>query len=330
MPHPAPGTLLFGIYPGSATGDDTGGLAAGKPDDPERIDALLDRLQGPEGRPFLVRAYLQFTDRTELGAPHPTATPPDAARHAVRGRRLDLVAQYQSAVGDVDGYCAFVRELVAQYGPVTETLQITEEPNVAGNPTLDGHYPRVREALIRGVSAAKAAARELGHHHLRVGFNTTPLFGPSAVFPAELVSEGGELFVADLDYIGLDFFPDVFRPVPADELAATVEGLLCHHRDTALTPAGLGHLPLVVTEHGWPTGPDRTPERQAEVVDTVVGTMAAHAEALGLAGYTHFALRDAGSGNPGLFHRFGITTDDYTPKPAFAVLQALIAEHSGA
>lgn len=129
--------------------------------------------------------------------------------------------------------------------------------------------------------------------------------------------------------MGLDFFPDVFRPVPAPDLAATVEGLLRHRRDAVLAPAGLGRLPLHITEHGWPTGPDRSPERQAEVVDTVVRTVAAHARTLGLSGYTHFALRDADSARPGLFHRFGLTTDDYTPKPAFDAYRALVEEFGG-
>ncbi|WP_202918760.1 hypothetical protein [Saccharothrix deserti] len=126
--------LLFGIYPGGITGDDSGGLATGAPDDPERISAALDRLQGEPGRPFLVRAYVGFDDTTPNGAPHPTATPSDAARYAQRGRRLDLVAQYQSASGDVAGYCDFLRDLVEQYGAVTDTLQVTEEPNVPGKP----------------------------------------------------------------------------------------------------------------------------------------------------------------------------------------------------
>ncbi|GLF99533.1 hypothetical protein SYYSPA8_34570 [Streptomyces yaizuensis] len=95
-----------------------------------------------------------------------------------------------------------------------------------------------------------------------------------------------------------------------------------------LTPAGLGHLPLHITEHGWPTGPDRTPHRQADVLATVVGSVAAHAADLGLSGYTHFALRDADSANPGLFHQFGLTTDDYTPKPAFETMRRLVDRFS--
>jgi hypothetical protein len=321
MSTPADG-LLFGVYPGGITGDDAGGLAGGPPDDPHEVTRALDQLQGRPGRPFAVRAYLGFDDATPAGVPHPTGTPLDAARYATRGRRLDVVAQYRSASGDVAGYCGFLREAVAQYGPVAGTIQVTEEPNVAGNPTLDGYYPAVSRALVAGVSAAKEQARRLGHHHLRVGFNTTPLFGPAASFVAELTRAGGPAFLADLDYVGLDFF----RPVAVADLAAAVEGLLRHHRAAVLAPAGLGDLPLHLTEHGWPTGPDRTPARQAAVVDTVVGTVAAIAAALRIQAYTHFALRDADSAKPGLFHQFGLTTDDYSRKPAFDVYRALIGK----
>ncbi|MCD9194719.1 hypothetical protein [Streptomyces albireticuli] len=161
------------------------------------------------------------------------------------------------------------------------------------------------------------------------GFDdTTPLFGPATSFVTDLTGRGGKDFVADLDYVGLDFFPDVFRPVAASDLASAVEGLPRHHRDAVLTPAGLGHLPLRITEHGRPTGPERPPHRQAEVVETVVRVIAAQAKPLGLSGYTHFALRDADSAKPGLFHRFGLTTDDYTPKPAFESLRALVDRFS--
>ncbi|MER5266344.1 hypothetical protein ABTZ99_30060 [Actinosynnema sp. NPDC002837] len=311
--------MLFGIYPGGATGDDTGGLATGAPDSPEHISALLDELQGP-GRPFVVRAYTAFKDTGST----PT-TPADAARYAVRGRRLDLVAQYQSEAGDVAGYCDFVRSLVERHGAVTATLQVTEEPNVTDNPVLDGWYPGVREAITAGVVAAKSHARALGRD-LAVGFNTTPLFGPASSFLADLTA-GDPAFADALDYVGLDFFPDVFRPLDGD-LAEGVAGLLAHHRDL-LRAAGLAHVPLHITEHGWPTGPDRSPQRQAEVVETVVRVVAEHAVRLNISGYTHFALRDADSAKPGLFHNFGLTTDDHTPKPAFATYRALIAELGG-
>jgi hypothetical protein len=315
-------TLLFGIYPGSVTGDDRGARAAGPPDDPAQIDAALDELQGHPERPFLVRAYVGFdSDR-----PLDTAAPPGASRYAVGGRKLDLVAQYLSRSGDVDGYCAHLRRLVERYGPVTATLQVGEEPNVTGNPNLDGDYPRVAEAIVNGVAAVRDEARRRGHHHLRVGFNTTPLFGPAGGFVAELVSLGGDAFVADLDYLGLDFFPDVFRPIAAADLADATAWLLRHHRDEIMASAGLGSAPLHITEHGWPTGPERTPTRQAEIIDTIVRTIAAHATTLNITRYTHFALRDADSRNDGLFHQVGLTTDDYARKPAFDTYRQLVAE----
>ncbi|HJU01691.1 MAG TPA: hypothetical protein VJ966_10855 [Actinomycetes bacterium] len=204
--------LTFGIYPGSAVGDDTGRIVSGPPDDPTRISGALDDLQGRAGRPLLVRAYRSFADADDPDRRSPVEGPPDPARLAGRGRRLDLVAQYQSRRGDVTGYCSFLQRLVAEHGARISTLQVGEEPNVTGNPTLDGYYPAVTDAIIAGVSAVKDAARRLGHDHLQVGINTSMLFGPAASFVTELARAGGQRFVTDLDYAGLDFFPDVFRP----------------------------------------------------------------------------------------------------------------------
>lgn len=61
----------------------------------------------------------------------------------------------------------------------------------------------------------------------------------------------------------------------------------------------------------------------------MVGAVAAHARELRLSGYTHFALRDADSARTGLFHRFGLLTDDYAPKPAFAAYRELISTLGG-
>jgi hypothetical protein len=218
--------------------------------------------------------------------------------------------------------------VVAEDGAVISTLQIGEEPNVTGNLSLDGSPPAVTDAVVAGVSAAKDEARRLGHGQLQVGFNTTLLFGPAASFIDRLTQAGGQRFVDDLDYVGLDFFPDVFRPVPPGRLEAVTEGALAQHRQDVLDPAGLGAVPLRITEHGWPTGPGRPPAWQAEVVRTVVTTVAGNARPLGLAGYTHFALRDADSRNPGRFHQFGLMTDDYTPKPAFHAYRELIEQLS--
>jgi hypothetical protein len=254
--------LTFGIYPGSALGDIE---LAGPPD-----------------------IYTDQGDTVHAPARH---TPAGYDRYAGRVRTLDLVAAYHSRSGDVAGYCAFIERLIERHAEHLATLQVGEEPNVTDDPNLDGAYPRVAEALIAGVHAAKEQARRSGHPDLSVGCNSTPLFGPAAAFFADLARAGGERFIGELDYIGLDFFPDVFRPIAPGRLDAAVQGVLEAHRGDILAPAGLGHLPIVITEHGWPTGPGRPAARQAEVVRAVIEVIARNAEALNITGYIHHALR---------------------------------------
>jgi hypothetical protein len=312
------------VYPGGAAGA-AGELAVGPPDVPERIVAALAELQGEPGRPLTVRAYEVFADSPGAAA---RQTPSDPERYVAEGRQLDLVVQYQSCAGDVDGYCRFLVDVLDRYGDALASVQVGEEPNVTGNAVLDGAYPGVMEAVTAGVIAAKADAARVGLDRLQVGINTTPLFGPAEGFLSELTAVGGPQLVDALDYVGLDIFPDVFQPMPGDRLATVVAALLAQHRQHRMVPAGLGRLPLRITEHGWPTGPGRPLERQAEVLAIVIGVVVDRAEALRLDGYGHFCLRDADSSQPGLFHRFGLMTDDYRPKPAFDTYRQLIADHA--
>jgi hypothetical protein len=314
-------TLTFGIYPGSAIGDTE---LTGPPDRPDKINQALAQLQGSPGRPFIVRAYDIYADPGDAVHPITLRTPAGYDRYLGDGRTLDLVVQYHSRAGDVEGYCAFIEKLIDNHGEHIATLQIGEEPNITGNPSLDGAYPRVTEALIAGVRAAKDKARRSGHPRLKVGCNSSPLLGEDGAFFARLARAGGKRFIEDLDYIGLDFFPDVFRPIAPASLATLVQGLLQAHRRDNLATAGLGHLPLVITEHGWPTGPGRTPQRQAEVLRTVIDVIARNAGELGITGYIHHTLRDSCSAGAGLLSQFGLMTDDYDPKPAFHVYRDLI------
>lgn len=318
--------MRFGIYPGGAAGADAGRLVGGRPDDPDRIITALDRLDGGAPRGLLVRAYTWFRD--EAG---PDATgivhPPHGDQLLGDRRQLDLVVQYQSSRGDVDGYVRFVRSVVRRYGHLAATVQITEEPNVTGNSLLDGAYPRVLEAIVQGAAAARDEARQGGRAGLCIGVNTTPLIGPSSTFLSDLTAAGGTALLDALDYIGLDMFPDVFVPVADGDIRKATRDLLGWHRRDRLRPAGLGHLPLHITEHGWPTGPARSPARQADVLRQVVETAVEMADELGIAAYELFSLRDAESTGDSLFHRFGIMTDDYVPKPAFDTFRSLIEQH---
>ena len=127
------GQLVFGVYPGSALGDDVGGIVTGPPDQPDAINDALSELQGPAGRQFIVRAYRAFGGKYSL-----TGAPEGCERYLDHGRRLNLVAQYHSTDADIDGYCAFIEELVDAYTDRIATLQVCEEPNVTTNPALDG------------------------------------------------------------------------------------------------------------------------------------------------------------------------------------------------
>ena len=146
-------SIRFGLYPGGAAGDDTGRLVIGPPDNPDGIRKALEALERGAA-PLIVRAYAVFTDEGVPASAAVIRSPRDADQLAHGGRSLDLVVQYQSRAGDVDGYAQFVRNAVRRYGAFTATLQIAEEPNVAGNAALDGDYPDVLQAIASGVAAA--------------------------------------------------------------------------------------------------------------------------------------------------------------------------------
>lgn len=313
--------LAFGIYPGGLLGDDNGIVHPVRPDLPDRITDALDALQGDTAT-LSVRAYHPFA--ATMTPPEPP-TPADPQTYLRRGRGLDLVLPFREPSGRLDGWLEFVRETVRAHGPRLTSLQICEEPN-ADLPVLDGSIPNVLDALVQGVVAAKQEARALGHP-LAVGFNAVPTFDPADTFWTELAARADARFLESLDYVGLDFFPDVFRPIPANQLAAAVTAVLTAFRRTDLPRAGVPETVAIrVCENGWPTGSDRPEQRQAAVLETVVRTVATLAADLNIDGYSFFALRDADSSADGLFYRFGLLRDDYTPKPAFETYRRLIHE----
>lgn len=310
-------SLLFGVYAGGLAADRHGDITPGPAEDAGRIDAALDALHGD--RPFLVRGYVHYDDAR---GGHLEA-PPAPWRLARGRRRLDLVVCFREPGDDLTGWCAYLRGLIRAHGDVLATLQVAEEGNHAG-PGGDGDRPAVLRAIVEGVLAARDEADRLGLD-VRVGCNSTAVFDPAQRFWTSLGRLGGTEFTGALDYAGLDLFPDVFHPIPGERLGATVEAVLAGFRTESLAAAGIpGSTPIHVTEHGWPTGPDRDPDRQSTVLTTVVRV----ADRLGVAAYEHFALRDADSGNPDPMFRFGLMTSDYRPKPAFHTYQALIAELS--
>ncbi|MDT0465666.1 hypothetical protein [Streptomyces gibsoniae] len=257
--------------------------------------------------------------------PQEPRTPADPEVYLRRGRTLDLVLSFREPSGRLDGWLDFVREAVRNGGPQLASVQICEEPN-ARLPVLDGSIPNVLHALVQGVIAAMQEARDQGHE-VAVGFNAVPTFDPADTFWSELGDLADFRFRQSLDYVGLDFFPDVFRPVPADRLAEAVTAVLTGFRRTDLARVGIPDtVAMRICENGWPTGPDRPEQRQATTLDTVVRTVAGLSAELNIDAYSFFSLRDADSAADGLFHHFGLLRDDYSPKPAFETYRRLIDE----
>lgn len=320
--HPSP--LIFGIYPGGSTGAGPGQAITA--DDPVRIHEALAHLQAGH-TPFLVRGYLPYISSASAAQSLAIQTPGAAEQYIQGGRKLDLVLQFRQP--DLDGWLIFIRQAIHRYHSMLATLQITEEANVTMTPEVDGCIPQVREALVRGVIAAKEEIQRAGLN-IQVGFNATLNFDPADDFWPSLAALGGQPFLDALDYVGLDFFPDVFRPLTPDgspgDVRTSVASVLAHFRQVHMSAANIPtEVPIHITECGWPTGPTRSYERQTEVVEMVIRTVSEQRTRLNITHYEHFALRDANSSHPDLLAQFGLLRDDYSPKPAFARYCQLIA-----
>jgi hypothetical protein len=316
-------SLIFGIFPGITGTENEMYRAALETYDPTQTDRALAQLQLP-GQPFLVRGYTIYKG----GGRVESETPPDVSRYFHSGRQLDYVLCYRSSDGNLDDWKSFVRQTVRKHGSHLGALQITEEPN---NPHAgtggDGSSPNVRQAIIEGVVAAKDEAQRSGLT-IAVGFNATPSF-PNDDFWPDLGTRNSAAFLAALDYVGLDFFPDVFRRIPFEDLQRAVEGVLHGFREVSLAAGGIpATVPIRITENGWPTTPSRTLERQCEVLETVVRSIHQLRGALNITHYEFFALRDAKEGNPEELCQFGLLRMDYNAKPAFETYRRLIAELS--
>ena len=322
-PHKTGPRFVFGIYPGSGTGTGSGAVQ-GSADDPVHIQEALALLQ-PEQRPFVIRGYVLYAGASQTTA----VTPDNVIQYLVDGRQLDLALCYRDPEGDVKAWTSFVRECVRHYGPHLTSLQIGEEANTAG-PGGNGGFPNVRQAVVKGVLAAKDEVQRLGCE-AAIGINATLIFNPSDDFWPSLAVLGQQPFVDALDYVGLDFFPDVYRPIlPAGSLTAlcdAVVAVLKHFRTVNLASGNIApSVPIHITENGWPTSPTRSDEQQAAVLETIIRTLYEHRTELNITHYELFDLRDADSSTPEFGYQFGLLRDDYTPKPAFERFRQLIAE----
>jgi hypothetical protein len=309
--------VIFGIWPGVVAAD----LVSLKPldcppEDTAKTLAALRRLQGTASE-FYLRAYRHFGE----GSPARPGTAPAPLRpglYAGQGRLIDLVACYQSPVPDSRGFAGFVRQAVrdvAAWGG--GKVQVGEELNCPA--PLDGGSPGCFQAVGAGVAAA-LDERDRSGAPVLVGVNAAG--PPDPAFWHQLTGAIGPDNTRRLDYVGLDVFPDVFRPVPHQNLTGSVTSLVKHFR-TVTAEAGIPETtPIHLTETGWPTDDERTEDTQARVLTAVADAVLA--SGAGVRAYEWFSLRD-GLTTGTWTARFGVLRDDYTPKPAFAAIQQLIA-----
>jgi hypothetical protein len=322
--------LLFGIYPLSAAGTPFG-LAVGPEDDYKKIYASIQKLQG-SSRKLFSRNYLIYTKAWEekmlLNAEHYLES------GLLEGLTIgcgDWTDQQEQEI-EFNGWLNFIRKVIVRYGPHLTSLQITNEPNLS---FMEGSKPYIMRALVEGVIVARKEAQK--HNlKLKVGFGSVPE-GPAAVpnFWETLAGNASEDFIASVDFVGHNFYVDVFddRPLDLKEISISVERTLRNLREQSLVIAGIpSSIPIRITENGWPTGVnpvagiERSYMRQAEVLEEIIRTIYRLRQDLNISHYELFGLRDADSSKEDLFHQYGIMRDDYTVKPAYSMFQKLIQE----
>ena len=313
--------LIFGVYPFGKAGTPNG-LATGTPDDLDKIGQAIMELKG-DAKDFVVRTYVHYHGANSSGEVL-----------AQIGQLLQIKAQWDIVLGfrfegmELDGWLALIRKIIEKHGSRLYTLQITGEANLTGMPgAADGYCPNVRQALVQGIIAARKAIDEF-KVSTDIGFGVALNWQPSD-FWDELGRLGGEDFADALDYVGFDFYPDVFWRIELEKIPAAVKMILENFRGKELLTGKIPEtVPIRITENGWATNSERPYELQAKVLETVIHTIYDLREKLNITHYELFGLRDADSGDDNFFFQFGIMRDDYTPKPAFEVYKKLVRELS--
>ena len=329
-PKPGP-ALRFGITPGVQTGQlGTGPAPPRTREDPAKQLAALAQLRAPNA-PFVLRLHRFFWSDGKAGVQRFLGL---AKRYTSHGYLVELQLRYHptpAQEGDIAAWVRFVRRVVDRFGPNRRVvaIQVTNEVNLAVSPdSSDGAYDRARDALIRGVRAAKDEARRKGFKQLEIGFNwayrNTPQNEES--FWNYLRDHGGPKFVRALDWVGVDAYPGTFFPPfnsPGGERDSLVNAFTTF-RCLAATPKIPHSVPIHVEENGWPTGPGRTYERQAQAMDTMVRAVNDFRGTFDITDYRWFDLRDSDSTSPNFQQQYGLMTDEYVPKPAFGLYRRLV------
>ncbi len=326
-------SLRFGVDPGLA-GSVGSAQQPSVPDSPARDLRALRALR-PPGRVLVLRLNRLFFSAGEAGIRRFMRT----ARADTRaGFDVEIQVRYHPAAGqagDLRAWRAYVERVVDGFGPNRHVvaMTITNEVNIAVSPnTSDGAFPRARDALIDGITSARAEARRRHFDQLRFGFTYAYRFDHDAAFFSYLGAHGGPAFRRAVDFVGLDFYPGTVVPpvlAPGDSYRAELAAAAGTLRHELMPRARLGaRVPIWITENGVPSG-RMSDRQQASALSQLVRAAIAFSRTLGITDYRWFNLRDsipplpAGTAGP-LFAFDGLLRSNYSEKPAFGTLRSLI------
>jgi hypothetical protein len=319
-----------GITPRVQAGQFVTPAAPAKPEDAAKSLAALARLR-PPGTPFVVRLNRFFWSDGEAAFKQFLA---EARRYTDAGYLVELQVRYKPTAaeeGDMAAWTRHVREVVDRFGPIPAVigLQITNEVNFDfSSDSSDGAYKGGKDALVQGVIAAKDEARRKGFDQLAIGFNWAYRYDPvhEQQFWDYLKANGGQAFVAALDWVGLDAYPGtVFPPAEQsvdgyrDGMVAAMSSFRCYLRAAGIPDS----VPMYVEENGWPTFGTRREDMQAQVADRMIRAVSDYRGNYDVSDYRWFNLRDANTSDSGIAQHFGLLRDDYSEKPAFRTVAQL-------
>jgi hypothetical protein len=343
-PKPKPGAapLVFGIYPLAFAGQVGVPAALARPENAALRERRLRELSGPS-HPFVVHLYVTYKNAPDLQE-EGKAQLKALEEITAAGFDAELVLAYRPNGGggaptDVPNYVAFVRGMVARLGsnPRLAGVQVTNEANNNTSPDAsDGSFAGVREALVKGVIAAKDEARKHGYKRVHIGFNWFYRLDPQSEqdFWSSLAQLGGKQFVDSLDWVGLDAYPGTFFPpaLPPDGSAGDARDAMLNAmsvlRDCYMPLAGIGKsVPMHVSENGYPTGVGRDEAEQVSKLRAMVQAVNDYRRNYNVTDYRWFSLRDTDTASPNFQLHYGLLRDDYGPKPAFSAYRDLIARY---
>ena len=327
---PAVERLRFGVYPWGGVGC-VQQCAPSVPENANKSMAAVKELKGAQ--PFVVHLYGEYNGVSNGSV---DALVSEASWWSSNGVQVSAVLRYRpSDAGKAAGYAAWVRTQTRRLAalPGTVAIQIANEPNNDAPDAGDGSYPGIVDAIADGVPAARAEVVAAGRGDIQIGFNWAAGSTPTATEPlwTALRQAGGSAFTQAVGFVGVNVYPGTWSPPLAAtapttaQIDAAVRSTLSAVRNKHMVAAGVASASIVITETGYPTTAARSATTQDTVLRAIVAAADATKSTYGVTDVRWFSLRDGNTASGQLENGYGLLRDDYTPKPAFTTLRAIVA-----